>query len=260
MMNKLKKEYFASLLSVIVVGAVLVVALYTFYDNSLAWFSNNKEVMAQGMSVVSRGAPKLAISVDNVVEDGTQAHKFTNLTPGDTVTFTISVTNKSGEPIDLRLLLGAPRQGFSTPYIVQTAEPNVQQYHYFDTQIRINSVKLTQGTGDSATTTEKLTLTGIDRYLMTVDESLYTNGLPPTSINAPYDFANAADKVLSGNNAIRLADNETVTFTLELEFVDNGQLQNAYIDFNNNSNNATGAAARSQQSCQFICFAEFATQ
>lgn len=258
MMHKLKKEYFASLLSVIVVGAVLVVALYTFYDNSLAWFSNNKEVMAQGMSVVSRGAPKLAISVDNVVEDGTRDHKFTNLTPGDTVTFTISVTNKSGEPIDLRLLLGAPRQGFSTPYIVQTAEPNVQQYHYFDTQIRINSVKLTQGTGDSATTTEKLTLTGIDRYLMTVEESLYTDGLQPTWINGEFDFAGATDKVLSGDNAIQLADNETVTFTLELEFVDNGQLQNAYIDFNNS--NGTGAAARSQQACQFICFAEFADQ
>ncbi len=260
MMNKLKKEYFASLLSVVVVGAVLVVALYAFYDNSLAWFSNNTEVMAQGMSVVSRGAPKISVKIDEVVQDGSQAHKYTDLIPGDTVTFTISVTNNSGEPIDLRLLLGAPRQGFSTPYIVQTDEPNVQQYHYFDTQIRINSVKLKKGTGDSATTTEVLDLPNIDRYLMTVDESLYTNGLQPTFINAPYNFANAADKVLSGQEAIELANNETVIFTLELEFVDNGQLQNAYIDFNNNSNNATGAAARSQQSCQFICFAEFTNQ
>lgn len=256
MMNKLKKEYFASLLSVIVVGAVLVVALYTFYDSSLAWFSNNKEVMAQGMSVVSRGAPKLekTLMVDGVaVNEETTLHTFEDFKPTDTVTFDIVVKNVSGEKIDLSLLLGAPKSLNNGAYV------EGGKYHYFGTQIRIKSVKATQVIGENAVTVDNMALSGIDQYLMTLDEKLYIGDgtLPPTGIPTQYDFTKAAEKVVT-EDIITLEDNAQVTLTIVLEFVDNGEVQNAYIGFNASGSGAP--AERYPLSCQFICFAEFTDQ
>lgn len=257
MMNKLKKEYFASLLSVVVVGAVLVVALYAFYDNSLAWFSNNKEVMAQGMSVVSRGAPKLekTLMVDGEpIDEETKSCTFEDLIPGDTVTFDIVVKNVSGETVDLSLLLGAPKSLNNGGYVENG------KYHYFGTQIRIKSVKATQVTGENAVTDDNMALSGIDQYLMTLDEGLYIGDdkiLPPTGIPTQYDFTKAAEKVVT-EDIITLEDNAQVTLTIVLEFVDNGEVQNAYIGFNASGSGAP--AERHPLSCQFICFAEFTNQ
>ncbi len=259
MMNKLKKEYFASLLSVIVVGAVLVVALYTFYDNSLAWFSNNKEVMAQGMSVVSRGAPKLATKLNNFKRNGVAvtdaSNPFTELIPGNIVTFDIVVTNQSKEDVNLRLLMAAPNSTTDRGYV---ADGN---YYYFGTQFRINSIKI----GES----DKLTAVGRESFLLTLpdpdtangnDDEPYTskNGklLPPTSIDASLTFTNQADKALT--SAILLAAETSLTFTVEIEFVDNGTVQNDYINFG-----ATAAEDEEKKepfSRTFICFAEFADQ
>lgn len=261
MMNKLKKEYFASLLSVIVVGAVLVVALYTFYDSSLAWFSNNNEVMAQGMSVVSRGAPKLDTELKNFkrIRNGVAvtdaSNPFTGLIPGDKVTFEIVVTNQSKEDVNLRLLMAAPNGNTDKGYVADG------KYYYFGTQFRINSIKI----GES----DKLTAVGRESFLLTLPDPDTANGndyepytskngklLPPTSIDAGLTFTNQADKALT--SAILLAAETSLTFTVEIEFVDNEDVQNAYINF--------GAAAAEDEekkepfSRTFICFAEFTDQ
>jgi hypothetical protein len=251
MMNKLKKEYFASLLSVIVVGAVLVVALYTFYDSSLAWFSNNKEVMAQGMSVVSRGAPKLATELNNFNRNGVAvtdaSNPFTELIPGDIITFDIVVTNQSKEPVNLRLLMAAPNSTTDRGYV---ADGN---YYYFGTQFRINSIML----GEE----DQLEVSGKESYLLTLDDSHTYNTkdgepVPPTAISSALTFTNQADKVLT--DTISIAAGGTLTLKVEIEFVDNGTEQNAYINFGSTA--AEDEERKAPFSRQFICFAEFATQ
>lgn len=251
MMNKLKKEYFASLLSVIVVGAVLVVALYTFYDNSLAWFSNNKEVMAQGMSVVSRGAPNIATKLENFKRNDVAvtdaSNPFTGLIPGDIVTFDIEVANKSDEAVNLSLLMAAPNADTDKDFVTNGL------HHYFGTQFRINSIM--QGSED------QLVVSGKESYLLTLDDS-YTyptkDGelVPPTAISSALTFTNQADKVLT--DPISITAGGTLTLKVAIEFVDNGTVQNAYINFG-----ATAAEDEEKKepfSRQFICFAEFAEQ
>ena len=220
----LKNKYIAPLLSLAAVGIVLIIALVMLFGNStLAWFSNNGSVSGSGLNVTARGIPEteqyLLLNGVKIEEGG--ASLFEGLRPGDTVTVGVYVKNLTDRNIDLVLLMAAPLSSYDTPYV------EGGKYHYFGTQIRFNSVK----NGEN----ELLSPVGIDRYLLTLDPSLYIDGgtLPPTSVSSAYDFSSALDKELTGT--VQIPKGGEVTLDIKLEFVDNGTLQNAYIDFGNTS-------------------------
>ena len=220
----LKKEYIAPLLSLVMIGLLIALAFFAMLDHTLAWFANNDEVDAMGMTVSARGIPETEqyLMVDGVrLEEGTN-ELFSGLIPGEIITFQLYVKNKTNKDIELQLSMAAPTENDDQPYVTDGL------YHYMGTQIRINSIKNLDS--------ELLTLTGNERYLLTLDNSLYIGddaSLPPTAIESEYDFSALTDKSLT--SPVRITANGELFLDIELEFVDNGISQNAYIDYGNSS-------------------------
>lgn len=231
----IKKEYIMPLTSLVVVGTALVLALSMFFNSSLGWLAKNDAVEANGMNVSVRGVPDIdqyiTVGGVRVSEDATNI--FSALRPENNynkVEFQLHVINKTDEPINFQLFMAAPKESNDTPYVVDGL------YHYFGTQIRINSIK----NSDS----DVLSLVGNDRYLLTLDNALYigdSSNLPPTAINQEYDFNSLTEKTLTG--VIEISAGDELILDFELEFVDNGTLQNAYIDFGNPNAEDTAKAA-----------------
>lgn len=220
----LKKEYAAPLLSLVMIGLLIALAFFTMLDHTLAWFANNDTVNATGMNVSARGIPETEqyLMVDGVrLEEGAN-ELFTELMPGEIITFQLYVKNKTNKDIELGLSMAAPTENDDQPYVTDGL------YHYMGTQIRINSIKNLDS--------ELLSLTGNERYLLTLDDSLYIGddaSLPPTATESAYDFSALTDKSLT--SPVRIAANGELFLDIELEFVDNGISQNAYIDYGNSS-------------------------
>ena len=242
-----RKQYLSSISLLIMLTLALVFAVLATFDNSLAWFASNDRVDANGMSISVRGLPETEeyLMIDGERIDSSAANLFSGLTPGETATLEVYVRNKTSEKIKFKLLMAAPTEDNDTPYIV-----NDELYHYFGTQIRINSAK---GNGQ-----ELLFPTSNDRYLLPLDDSLYIGedaSLPPTSIDSEYDFSILSDKVLI--DFVEIEANGEFIVELEFEFVDNNTLQNPYIDFANpNSSDPEKAALNLSRT--LICSYEYA--
>lgn len=229
----MKKKYLAPLMSLLATGGLLTVALVLLFGHSFAWFSSVREPRASGMHLSVRGVPETEqyLTVGGVRVDGAAEDLFSGLTPGDTVRFSLVIVNKSGRPIVADVFLAPPTEAEDPPY------EQDGKYHYFGTQLRVNSVKA----GDDAL----LPLTGAERYLLTLSEELYHGDaaapLPPTALSSPYEFSGLPHKTLASNVAI--AAGGTLTLDVEIEFVDNGLLQNPYIGHGDSASSDPAKAA-----------------
>ena len=216
-MKKSIKNYIMPLSTLILMGTVLILSTIVFFNNSLAWVASNDHIDAGGMSVSVRGLPDadVYLMVDGVSIDENATDIFADLLPGQKVSFNVCVKNNTDDKIFFRISMAAPTAEQDTPYVVDGV------YHYFGSQIRINSIK--NGSDDL------LTLSGSYCYLLPLSDNLYANGLPPTAINSEYDFSLLEERNLTSEVEINAGGQ--VTLDVELEFVDNNTLQNAYIDF-----------------------------
>ena len=216
----MKKAYITPMISVIVVGLLVIASIFIMINDALAWFAYNNRVNSSGMRISARGVPDTDqyLIVDGVKVEETAKNLFSNLLPGEIIRFSLCVKNNTDYDIDFQLFMQAPTANDDVPYVIDGL------YHYMGTQIRINSVK----NGG----VEILALEGTDRYLLKLDTALYVGedaSLPPTSIDFEYDFSNEADRSLI--QPIKILGNGEVTLDIEMEFVDNGMLQNPYIEF-----------------------------
>lgn len=215
----IKKEYVMPLISLITVGVVMIMAIVTMAGSTLGWYAHNDQVDANGMNISVKGMPdteQYIIYNGNKLDDAA-TDIFAGMRPGDIAEFQLYIKNKTNEKIDFQLLMAAPSAEQDTPYILDGL------YHYFGSQLRLNSIK----SGENSL----LTLQGTDRYLLPLDEGLYTNGLQPTSINSEFDFSTLSERALT--NVIEIDANGELVLTIQIEFVDNNTLQNAYINFGN---------------------------
>lgn len=215
----IKKEYVMPLISLITVGVVMIMAIVTMAGSTLGWYAHNDQVDANGMNISVKGMPdteQYIIYNGNKLDDAA-TDIFAGMRPGDIAEFQLYIKNKTNEKIDFQLLMAEPSAEQDTPYILDGL------YHYFGSQLRLNSIK----SGENSL----LTLQGTDRYLLPLDEGLYTNGLQPTSINSEFDFSTLSERALT--NVIEIDANGELVLTIQIEFVDNNTLQNAYINFGN---------------------------
>lgn len=220
----IKKQYIAPLLSLAVTALFIIFLVFMMFDNTLAWFSNNGKSDASGMGITSLGAPETEqyLIIDGERVNGNATDLFSSLVPGEKVSFQLYVKNNTDKGIIFLLSMASPSQNDDTPFIKDGL------YHYFGSQIRINSVK----NGEN----EILALSGNNRYLLTLEDNLYIgngNSLPPTSTSSEYDFSSAKEKTLCA--PIKINANGELILDIELEFVDNGISQNPYAEFGNES-------------------------
>lgn len=238
----MKSKYLAPLISASLTGFMLIVALLAMFSPTLGWFATNKSVSASGLSVTSVGIPK---TEQEIIDGGEDI--FAEMMPGERRSVTLRVKNLSGKPIIFRLHMSAPTEASDSVYVEDGL------WHYFGTQVRLNSVKI----GDSDT--DSLILEGADKYLLPLEDSQYTGGLPPTALEFGsgdgYDFSSLSESQLT--DAINLASGEEITLTLEFEFVDNGEVQNAYISFADHSS-GDAVKASLNLSRTLICYFDFA--
>ena len=218
----MRKKYIAPALSLVLVGVLLACTLVLFFGRSFAWFSINDRNRISGIHISASGVPDTEqyLMVGGVRLDDAEGVLFSDLVPGDTVTFEVCIVNKTNKAIECRRMLAPPTEDEEQPYIKD------ERYHYMGTQLRIDSVK----SGEQ----ELLSLTGNERYLLPLDDSLYIgedHSLPPTSIAEEYDFTPSVYRDLTPN--IEIAAGGTLVLEVEIEFVDNGLLQNAYIEYGN---------------------------
>jgi hypothetical protein len=237
----MKIKYFAPFASVFIAGALLLAAIFAYFSSSLGWFSENRTANVSGLSLTVKGIPETEeyFKVNGVKVDET-TDVFREMTPGETRTIDLYIHNLSDKSINLLLSMSAPSAETDTAYVEDGL------YHYFGSQIRLNSVK----NGE----TDVLTLTGANKYLLPLDDTLYTDGLQPTGIEDEYDFTGAAPKQIGSK--VTLAAGEELTLTFEFEFVDNGELQNAYISFADTSSDDEQKASMIL-SRKLICYYAF---
>lgn len=261
---KLNKKYLAPLCSLFVTGGLLLSIAVLTLGSSFGWFSNNDKVSATGISVSSISPFKteemLYMCTDEKtgklvpLQDYANATVFSAMLPGNQRTVYLKVTNEESDTaLSLDLLLSAPStstdSGYSANVTTGTGEnaTTVTEYYYFGTQVRVSKIALaactvtvTDGvesvTRQSVSDTDLCTLTGAQKFLLTMPDAFYTNGVQgvgATATQVSDAFAAASQKMLTGSDAITVAAEGTVWVAITFEFVENGQVQNPYIDFAN---------------------------
>ena len=156
----------------------------------------------------------------------TSAPIFNDLNPGDKIALKLSFENNESSVRYLSLSMLAPTAENEKPIMHDsnhevTTDPNAAvRYHYFGSQIRINSV------GEKE----------INKYLL--ETTPLTGGFQQTYIESNEGiFADLTDTALvpytqGASNNFALAGNGTITdVIIVFEFVDNSTIQNAYINF-----------------------------
>ena len=216
---KSKTKYCAPLISMIVTLGVLITSVFALFGTSLGWFSSNTSAGASGISINVKGVPLTEeyFVINGVRADENATDIFSDLRPGQTVTADLHIKNNDDEAIRFTLIMSAPGEENDTPYVKNDL------YYYFGSQIRLNSI--------TQNGTDKLILSGRNKFLLPLSESLYKGGMQPTSIGSEFDFSTLSSTALM--NTIEIAAGEELVFTLSFEFVDNGENQNAYIYFGN---------------------------
>lgn len=269
---KLNKKYLAPLCSLFVTGGLLLSIAVLVMGSSFGWFSNNDKVSASGISVssISPFGADEELYMEDPNNTATSPKKLVKLTsfddatvfaqmlPGQTRTVYLKVTNTDSVDLSLDLLLSAPSTSTDSYYTANvttgTGEnaTTVTEYYYFGSQIRVNKIALatvtvtgTEGnetvTLDSVATADlsESVMTGTQRFLLTMPESFYTDGVQgvgATSTEVTQAFAAASQKKMA--NGIEIEVNETVWIAITFEFAENGQVQNPYIDFGTKGDHA----------------------
>lgn len=197
-----------SLIIMIFLAFLVVFAVY-YFNHSMAWFAQNREVNANGASVQlaslgitdtysSKGVGEAAYTKIEAWD-----HIFRELIPGDSVSIKAEYENTSGSARTLRVVFSPGSDG-ETPYIEESSK-----YYYFGTQLKITSISLN---GD-----EKAPGEGI--FLMTPPDDKVSfdseQAVPDPIVLAEFD----------------LAARTTASLEITVEFVNSTVDQNAYQGF-----------------------------
>ncbi len=213
------KKIISSLTALVGTGVLLAAVTVAFLGTTFGWFSENKTVQAQGMSIRSDDGfdtEQYYQKEDGTVLGDDATNIFTGLRPGDKVKLQVVVKNNEQVPLTLKLVLEAASEAEADNYYEENGK-----YHYFGTQLRLSSMKIS---GE-----DHLNENETNFYLLKLDDSQYTNGLQPTSLDAKLDLSTQSNRDIS--DVIEMAAGEEIVIDLEFEFVDNNENQNAYINF-----------------------------
>lgn len=215
--KQIRKEQITPFVSLTLVSIILLIAMFAFFNGSLAWLASNNNVTANGITVSARGTPDadVYLMIDGVRIDEGATDLFSDIVPGEKIRFKICVKNNTDENVLFRIAMAAPTADQDSEYEKDGL------YHYFGSQIRINSIKNSSD--------DILTLSGASCYLLPLSDALYVDGLPPTAIDSEYDFSSLTERELT--EEVEIGAGGEIFLDVELEFVDNNTLQNAYIDF-----------------------------
>lgn len=244
--------------SLLLLAIFLCTSVFIYLQKSFGWFSDNTEVSASGLSVQSSegldvraefaepdSSAEGGYSVPNI-QDAENLNAFNDLLPGQTCTVYLKVSNHTTSDVKVSLSLAAPSANDETP-IIHNASGNVvpelpnehtgYKVHYFGSQLRINSVTYVAGTiKDVALNSDINALRDQQQYL------LETSLIGSTNMQATYTselitLSSLSNKKLTTDFVLPAAAStadEDATYAIlaiEVEFVDNRDVQNAYIDF-----------------------------
>ena len=244
--------------SLLLLSIFLCTSVFIYLQKSFGWFSDNTEVSTSGLSVQSSegldvraefaepdSSAEGGYSVPNI-QDAENLNAFNDLLPGQTRTVYLKVSNYTTSNVKVSLSLAAPNANDEKPIIhnasgnVVSALPNPHtgyKVHYFGSQLRINSVTCVGGSmAENARPAVSSALSGQARYL------LETNLITGTDMQATYTsdlitLSSLSNKKLTTDFVLPAAASTAETdatyaiLAIEVEFVDNRDVQNAYIDF-----------------------------
>ena len=127
------KIYGEALLLLLLLALLSVGILYIFKPDSLAWFSKNEQVTSGG-TTLDTDAVAVTMQVyakgprdDDFVAIASLDHIFSDLMPGERVTFRVEITNNENTPYTV----GVAFEAFETPLVLDG------RYYYLSTQLRI---------------------------------------------------------------------------------------------------------------------------
>lgn len=142
---------------IVALFCLLGLSVIILWNNSVAWFANNKQVGADGASVTLK---ELGITdkyyaakgTDEYAEITTWAHLFENISPGDTVKIKAEYQSTSDIERTVKVYF-ENLNGNDTPLTkdvtVTAADGSTtteKRYYYLGTQLKITSVTLSSGT------------------------------------------------------------------------------------------------------------------
>lgn len=130
------KIYGEVLLLLLLLALLSVSVLYIFKPDSLAWFSKNEQVTSGG-TTMDTDAVAVTMQVyakgprdDDFVAIASLDHIFSDLMPGERVTFRVEITNHESTPYTVGVAFEA-FDGCETPLVLDG------RYYYLSTQLRI---------------------------------------------------------------------------------------------------------------------------
>ena len=130
------KIYSEALLLILLLALITVGALYLFKPDSLAWFSKNEQVTSSG-TTIDTDAVAVTMQVyakgprdDDFVAIASLDHIFSDLMPGERVTFRVEIANNENTPLTVGVAFEA-FDGCETPLVLDG------RYYYLSTQLRI---------------------------------------------------------------------------------------------------------------------------
>lgn len=237
--------------SLLLLAIFLCTSVFIYLQKSFGWFSDNDEVSASGISVQSGSGAAIDIAMSYAKFNGSKtaadiealtytnigttasAPIFNQLSPGDKIALKLSFKNNESSVRYLSLSMLAPTANNEKPimhdsnHAVTTDPEEAVRYHYFGSQIRINSVSVNSGFGPT--------------YLLTTEFISGSNNTLQTTYvekeNISNLFNNLSDVQLvpytqgTGNNFALAGNGTTTDVIIVFEFVDNSTIQNAYINF-----------------------------
>ena len=250
--------------SLLLLAIFLCTSVFIYLQKSFGWFSDNTEVSASGLSVQSSEGLDVRAEFAEPgegggyivpdIQDAENLNAFNNLLPGQTCTVYLKVSNYTTSNVKVSLSLAAPSDSDETP-IIHDANGNVvsvsalptphdgYKVHYFGSQLRINSVTYVEGDIESdgegntiAVNSDINALSGQAQYLLettlitdTDMQTTYTSEL--ITLSSLGNKKLTTDFVLPAAASTAETDATYAVLAIEVEFVDNRDVQNAYIDF-----------------------------
>ena len=212
-----------SLIIMIFLAFLLVFAVF-YFNHSMAWLSQNREVNANGASVqlASLGITDTYSSKGVGEADYAPITEwdriFSGLMPGDSVSIKAEYENTPGTTRTLRVVFSPGSDG-ETPYIDKSGK--YWKYYYFGTQLKITSVSLTV---DGKALEEVI-------FLMTPGEEGFLMEPPDDKVSFDSKQEVPAPIVLA---EFDLAAGKTASLEITVEFVNHPTVdQNAYQGFGN---------------------------
>ena len=229
--------------SLLLLAIFLCTSVFIYLQKSFGWFSDNDEVSASGLSIQSgTGANvnvRLARDDNNNAEiesneflDENLFPVFDELVPSSTP-FVVYVVFKNNEstPVNVTLSMLAPTASDEVPILhnknheVVANPADAERFHYFGSQLRLNSVTVKENSLSVAGTK-----TTFNQYLLETEPLKENSDYQATYVEEAYDFSSLSDLALIAD-PLTISPGSTVYVALEFQFVDNTTIQNAYINF-----------------------------